>query len=794
MSVEKKETQIIYTLIDEVSDNIKKLQDSVDNFNESAGTTEGVDNLTGSMVKANVATLGLVSAFYLVKQGASVMGDILQEGAKLDMMNVSLDRISANMGYTTEEMERYRDSLEEANTYGSLQTEVLKTMLQTGLIPLVENLKFANGKEGFEGLVLTMKDFAASAGVSSGQAIKDFSTAIQRLEPLLLDKYFTMRNLVTVYKEHADAIGKDVNQLSEQEKRQAFLNEIIREGSIQMGVYGDSYATAAKNVISMEDVTRNLKEEVGSALQPAYKTATAQLLLWLKATRDFVKENPKLISQAITIGAVIATTVISFTVATKAVALFQGGMMLARGAVAALTVQMTAAQLAAGVLGIALAAISALAIKNFMDQVKEQKKMDDQAEKTGGSLKDMFANAVDGSGNLNEALTENQEKLAQIQDQIEKENEQFNKQLTQLVDARRDAIEENKKLLEEEKQAYDKKQSELDKKYGDTTKSIEAENQQRLKDLENTLGEELQVGSENYEERKELYMQALEEERLAGEERLQQVKDEYNEETSTLETEYQERTSALQNKIIKDEELLAKHAEVIKTINRDIIRDEIEELQSGHEERLAELQKQLTKEQSAWGSHTTAMGNEWNELIDEMNANNDVTIDLSSINWKGLLAGMFEDVKAIFNVITGGIAMGLAGVGEAMALAVYDAVEEIPLIGSDLLEKMGGRAKIKSNAKYIQDSAMSYFNMESSLDRLGINARGTKYWRGGATLVGEEGAEIVDLPQGSRIHNAQESENMSGSKKNITINNYYPEGTPADMVVSRQMFQLKTLG
>ncbi len=48
------------------------------------------------------------------------------------------------------------------------------------------------------------------------------------------------------------------------------------------------------------------------------------------------------------------------------------------------------------------------------------------------------------------------------------------------------------------------------------------------------------------------------------------------------------------------------------------------------------------------------------------------------------------------------------------------------------------------------------------------NARGTKFFQGGETWVGEEGPEIVELPSGSRIHSSRESKKMMGA-----VNNYY---------------------
>lgn len=52
------------------------------------------------------------------------------------------------------------------------------------------------------------------------------------------------------------------------------------------------------------------------------------------------------------------------------------------------------------------------------------------------------------------------------------------------------------------------------------------------------------------------------------------------------------------------------------------------------------------------------------------------------------------------------------------------------------------------------------------------NASGTQNWRGGLTWVGENGPELVSLPQGSRIFNNDESRRMASTSNvwNITVN------------------------
>src|SRR5690606_15468661 len=211
--------------------------------------------------------------------------------------------------------------------------------------------------------------------------------------------------------------------------------------------------------------------------------------------------------------------------------------------------------------------------------------------------------------------------------------------------------------LEQEQKAFEQKEKERQKKYQDTTKKIEDENQQRLRDLEDTLGRELQVGSSNYDERLAAYLAAVDAERVAGEQRLAEAKAEYDEETQALQSEYEERTSALQAKITADETLLAKHAELIKTINRDVLRDEIEELQVNHQRRLEEINNQITKERNAWQKHISGMGADFAKLYESMNDQVfDINSTLKPIDWKRLVGDVGRDLVKYAKMALGGLA------------------------------------------------------------------------------------------------------------------------------------------
>ena len=71
------------------------------------------------------------------------------------------------------------------------------------------------------------------------------------------------------------------------------------------------------------------------------------------------------------------------------------------------------------------------------------------------------------------------------------------------------------------------------------------------------------------------------------------------------------------------------------------------------------------------------------------------------------------------------------------------------------------------------DTTGNYYdeNIGAWVGNYGHNAAGTQNWRGGLTWVGESGAELVRLPKGSQIYNAQDSREMTSTVNNyITVN------------------------
>lgn len=109
---------------------------------------------------------------------------------------------------------------------------------------------------------------------------------------------------------------------------------------------------------------------------------------------------------------------------------------------------------------------------------------------------------------------------------------------------------------------------------------------------------------------------------------------------------------------------------------------------------------------------------------------------------------------------------GTAAAGLAPLLIVLLAVAAaIALI-------VGGVSAVKESMSEVKTVGNEIVNaaQKSGQSKPKYNAKGTEYYSGGETWVGEEGPELVELPRGSRIYSNRDSSRMKGSGNTYIFN------------------------
>lgn len=103
-------------------------------------------------------------------------------------------------------------------------------------------------------------------------------------------------------------------------------------------------------------------------------------------------------------------------------------------------------------------------------------------------------------------------------------------------------------------------------------------------------------------------------------------------------------------------------------------------------------------------------------------------------------------------------------------LIVVAVAAAIALVAAAIALANGNMARYQEALNASSKVSGQVNNAAQAAKKVSRNARGARYWRGGATWIGEEGPELVELPQGSRIYPADQSKRMSGSGDTFIFN------------------------
>ena len=246
--------------------------------------------LFGSRINTVADKVTKFGAIALAAAGAATVlvgKEMLTTAVAADRLNKTLEVVASNLKVSNEDLEGMRRALRETNTQGAAATKTMLSFLQSGIA----------GQVDFKNYTKVIKDFAASVGVTSQTAIEDFTQALVTLQPELLQNYGIQFNLNDLYAKAAEASGVKVAALTTEEKRMAVLNEIYRQGATVQGVYAETYNTAGKNILSIQDRLSEIKEFAGAIFLPAFTQITNAIQTFLKDIVTWLETNKATIEE-----------------------------------------------------------------------------------------------------------------------------------------------------------------------------------------------------------------------------------------------------------------------------------------------------------------------------------------------------------------------------------------------------------------------------------------------------------------------------------------------------------------
>lgn len=262
--------------------------------NTISGST-GFGGLFRSITAANLSTQLITNTISkLGRTFSNLTSSIVESGGEYARLSMINDVLARNLGITNVQLQKLRNSLADANTYGTVAEEVIRNLALSGMFEYAERVSYADARTGeletgVNALVLAMKDLAATGVMESGAAIKELTRFIQSgygLEGASADMLAGIGNLAQEYKVWGEQNGIVGRQLDAQEQRMARIDLLVREATKSWGAYAATYQTSGKLIESIQRILKNITEIIGKALEPALFVASSAFFQFLYAVRE----------------------------------------------------------------------------------------------------------------------------------------------------------------------------------------------------------------------------------------------------------------------------------------------------------------------------------------------------------------------------------------------------------------------------------------------------------------------------------------------------------------------------
>lgn len=209
--------------------------------NALANATAVLSKVYGDLAKAAVAW----KVYDYVKDATLL-------NARYETLGISMTQVGKNVGYTAEQMEAAAKALQKTGI-SMTESRASAMKLVQAHIDLADSTKLAR----------IAQDAAVIGGINSSEAFSRLVHGVQSAQVEILRGIGINVSFEEGYAKTAATLGKTAVQLTENEKSQSRLNQVMEKGTEISGTYEAAMSTAGKQMSSMQRYTEDLKVKIG---------------------------------------------------------------------------------------------------------------------------------------------------------------------------------------------------------------------------------------------------------------------------------------------------------------------------------------------------------------------------------------------------------------------------------------------------------------------------------------------------------------------------------------------------
>ena len=237
-----------------------------------------IQGISGSLGKMATRAAAAAAVFYAVKGLISGVTELARQAAKVQALTRGFDNLGKQLNFNSQ-------------SFKKLDNAVNGTMKRVDLMAAANNammLGVVKSDDEMAQLFDTAQRLGQALGVDTANAVNSLVTGMGRQSKLMLDNLGIMVNMEQAYQNYARAIGTTVQQLTDQERKQAFNNEVLAQSSLLVSGLGDEVLDNQASFQQMDTAFNNLAISLGDLFSPAVNKVVNLLISGAKAATDFI--------------------------------------------------------------------------------------------------------------------------------------------------------------------------------------------------------------------------------------------------------------------------------------------------------------------------------------------------------------------------------------------------------------------------------------------------------------------------------------------------------------------------
>ena len=290
---------VVSVEVDKANKSIKSVNASMSGMEQAAvragrNASQGIDGMTAAMVKG--ATAGSLLADG-IKKVLGWMKDLVVETAKYAARTDVLAMVSQQMAKVNGVSAESVDLLVNRIKALGITTQEAHGVIQRMMFAQLDLAKAAQ-------LARVAQNAAVIAGVDSSEALENIILGITTGQTRLLHNMGLQVSLLNVEAQASKELG---HQLSDQEKRAAMLNAVLKEGAKIDGTYEAAMEKVGKQMTSLRRYFAEAKNAIGQAFRPEMEKVVyglKDLAYWLQNNAAAVASFAKGIAAVVAVGGI----------------------------------------------------------------------------------------------------------------------------------------------------------------------------------------------------------------------------------------------------------------------------------------------------------------------------------------------------------------------------------------------------------------------------------------------------------------------------------------------------------